>query len=146
MKYEHSIEIRLPRDRVVALFNDTGNLKLWQKGLVSFEHQSGEPGQVGATSTLRYKMGRREIEMLETVVESDLPRALHFTYEANNNKVWNRVENYFTEAGPNATTWRTANEFRCSGMMKVIATIMPGMFKRQSLKYLKDFKKFAESR
>jgi len=36
MKY--SVEIDLPRDRVIELFDDADNMVKWQSGLQSFEH------------------------------------------------------------------------------------------------------------
>ncbi len=48
--YTVEIEIALPRDRVIELFDNAENLLKWQKGLQSFEHISGEPGQPGTTS------------------------------------------------------------------------------------------------
>ena len=44
MHYSVDIEIDLPRDRVIELFDSTENLYKWQRGLQSFEHIEGEPG------------------------------------------------------------------------------------------------------
>ena len=52
MKYTVEIEIDLPRERVIELFDSTENCFKWQKGLLSFDHLSGEPGQPGAKSKL----------------------------------------------------------------------------------------------
>jgi hypothetical protein len=35
-------------------------------------------------------------------------------------------------------------EFQFKGFMKIIGFLFPGAFKKQSLKYLVDFKQFAE--
>ena len=56
------------------LFDNPDNMKYWQKGLQSFEHVSGTPGQPGAVSKLIYKMGNRMVEMKETITERDLPK------------------------------------------------------------------------
>ena len=48
--YTVAIEIDLPRDRVIELFDNPDNLFKWQTGLQSFDHLSGEPGQPGAKS------------------------------------------------------------------------------------------------
>ena len=148
MKYDVEIEIDLSRDRVVELFSDPDNMAKWQEGLVSFELLDGELGQPGTTSKLRYLMPRgnknrmREVAMTETIVKNDLPDLFSATYEANS--VWNIVEYRFEQLGPQKTRCRTHNEFKCSGVMKVLTFTMPGMFKKQSLKYLQDFKAFAE--
>ena len=65
--YTTTITIDLPRDKVVALFDDPGNLPKWQRGLQSFEPLSGQPGQVGAKSKLVFQMGKRRMEMIETI-------------------------------------------------------------------------------
>ena len=36
------------------------------------------------------------------------------------------------------------NEFQFKGFMKLIGFFMPGAFEKQSFKYMKDFKAFAE--
>ena len=66
MKYTTEIEINLPVEKVIELFDNSDNLSKWQPELISFKHLSGEPGQVGEKSKLRYRMGKREIEMMET--------------------------------------------------------------------------------
>lgn len=144
MKYSISIEINKPRTRVIELFDNADNLKEWQPGLVSFEHVSGEPGQVGAKSRLQYKMGKREIEMIETITENNLPERFCGTYEADG--VWNSVDNVFVEVDENTTRWDFSTEFKMSGiMMKIMAFLMPGMFKKQSCEFMENFKKFVES-
>jgi carbon monoxide dehydrogenase subunit G len=60
MKYTNEVRIAVPRDRVVALFEDVENLKHWQPGFVSFEQVSGAPGQAGSKARLVYTMGKRE--------------------------------------------------------------------------------------
>ena len=47
MKYSCELTIDLPRDEVIALFDDPDNLVKWQPGLQSFEHISGEAGAAG---------------------------------------------------------------------------------------------------
>ncbi len=144
MKYSVSIDINLPRHQVVSLFDNPDNLKYWQPELVSFEHLSGELGKEGATSNLVYKMGDKHVEMIETIVQSALPDIFSATYETKG--VWNLVENHFIEMplDPMKTQWRSDNEFKCSGFLKVMAFLMPSMFKKQSMVYMEQFKAFAE--
>lgn len=143
MKYTVDVAIDLPRARVIELFDDPDNMPMWQPDLVSFEHESGEPGQPGAKSKLRYKMGKREIEMIETITSRNFPDEFSGTYEAQG--VWNSVANRFSEEGPEKTRWTMESEFKCSGFMRIIAFLFPGSFKKQSLKMMNQFKDFAES-
>lgn len=143
MKYTVEIDIDLPRDRVIELFDSTENMKHWQEGLVSHEHISGTPGEVGAKMKLQYKMGKREIDMVETITKRELPDEFAGTYEAKN--VFNIVDNTFVAVSTHKTKWVSYNEFQFKGFMKLIGFIMPGAFKKQSLKYMQDFKQFAEN-
>ena len=143
MKYWNEVIINLPLDRVIELFDSEENLFKWQPELISFEHFSGDKGEVGAKSKLHYKMGKREVEMVETITVKNLPKEFSGTYEAKG--VWNEVKNYFEAIDENTTRWHSDCDFEFSGFMKIMAFFMPGAFKKQSQKYLDQFKTFAES-
>lgn len=118
------------------------NMKYWQNGLVSFEHLNGEPGKPGAESKLVYKMGKRTIEMIETITFNNLPEEIHLNYIAKG--VVNFQKNYFKEEG-DKTRWISEAEFKFSGFMKLMSFFMgTKTFKKQSQSYLDDFKAFAE--
>lgn len=143
MKYSVSITIDKPVDEVIALFDNVDNMKKWMEGLESIEHISGTPGEVGAKSRMEFKMGKREIEMIETITAKNLPEEFTTTYEAKG--VFNIVKNSFEPLPDNKTKYSTEQEFQFKGFMKLIGLLMPGAFKKQSMKYLKDFKTFVES-
>lgn len=144
MHYQIEIEIDLAREAVIQKFNNADNLKHWQKGLLSIEHLSGEPGKQGAKSRLKYNMGKGTVEMIETITKNDLPNSFHGTYEAKG--VVNIQENYFTSLATGKTRWTSKNEFRFTNlMMKILGFLMPSVFKKQSLVYMKAFKNFAEN-
>jgi hypothetical protein len=107
------------------------------------EHISGEPGKPGAKSRLKYQMGKRLIEMEETITKNNLPHEFDGTYSAKG--VFNIMKNKFVPVGENKTKWVSETEFQFSGFMKIIGFFMPGAFKKQSQVYLDKFKKFAES-
>jgi hypothetical protein len=142
MNYSISIDLDLPRERVIELFDSTDNLYKWQRGLQSFEPLEGEPGQPGAKSKMVFQMGKRRIEMVETITKRELPDAFEGTYDAEG--VHNVVKNRFVELGADQTRWESEQEFQFKGFMKVIGFLMPGAFKKQSMVYAKDFKAFAE--
>jgi hypothetical protein len=143
MKYSVDILIDKPIDTVVALFDDPDNLSKWQPGFISSEHIEGEWGVPGSKYRLKYKMGKRDIEMIETLTVRDLPREMSGTYEAKG--VFNIVKNYFEPVSEHQTRWRSDQEFQFKGFMKIIAVLMPRSFKKQSMKYLELFKAYAES-
>ena len=144
MKYTCEIKIDVPRNKVIEYFDSFENMKDWQEGLVGYDHLEGDPGHPGAKTKLQYKMGKRDIEMVETITVRDLPNEFSGTYEAKG--VWNEVKNFFEEDAE-TTIWKTENEFRFLNFpMKVMSWLMPGAFKKQSVKYLDDFKRFAEKK
>jgi hypothetical protein len=143
MQYENEIIINLPRRRMLELFDNPDNMKHWQDGFVSFEPISGTPGEVGAKARLNYLMGKRKIELIETVTAKNLPDEFSGTYEAKG--IWNKVENRFYALNDGQTRWVARTDFKLGGLMKLIGFLMPGTFKKQSLKMMEDFKKFAEA-
>lgn len=118
-------------------------LSSWQPGLKSFKHLSGDLGRPGARTRLVYDENGRKIEMIETVLSRDLPDTLAARYEARG--VDNVVANHFHEDEPGRTRWVTDNTFKMSGIMAVMSLFMGGAFRKQTLKHMQDFKRFAES-
>lgn len=146
MKYTCEIEINQPIEKVIDLFDNPDHLKEWMEGLEHFEHLSGEAGQPGAKSRLKFRMGKRKMEMIETITVRNLPEEFSGNYEMDG--VTNNIKNSFKVISETKTLYTTENEFiiHKNFAMKLIALLMPGLFKKQSMKYLESFKKFAESR
>ena len=90
-----------------------------------------------------HRMGKRQIQMTETITARDLPREFSAVYEADG--VWNKVENFLEENPDGSTHWRLTSEFRCTGFMRIMCWIAPGMFKKQTRDFMGDFRDFAES-
>ena len=144
MKYRSEITIDLPREQMVAILDDPENMKHWQKGLISYRHLSGQPGTEGAQMELAYKMGKRSVVMVETIIKRNMPEEMHTTYDTKG--VHNIQKNYFQELGEGRSKWISDSEFQFDSlMMKLMGWLMPGAFKKQSMAYLKDFKAFAET-
>ena len=143
MKFTSEIEINVPVSIIVELFDNADNLTKWMDGLQSFDHLSGVSGQPGAKTKMVFKMGSREIEMIETITVRNLPDEFTATYDADG--VINIVKNRFIKLSESKTKYITENEFQFKGFMKIIALLMPGSFKKQSYKFMEDFKKFAET-
>lgn len=143
MKYTCKIEINKPLNEVIALFDNVDNMYKWMKGLESVEPISGIQGEVGSKMKLTFQMGKRKMEMIETITVKDLPREFSGTYDANG--VHNIVKNFFEPIGDTRTLYLTEQEFQFKGFMKLIGFLFPGAFKKQSMKYLEDFKAFVEN-
>ena len=141
--YTVSIDIEAPRARVLELFDNPDNLSAWQTGFQSFEHLSGEPGHVGARAKVVYVNGKHRIELIETITKRDLPDAFDGTYEWKGGS--NTLENRFIEVGPSQTRWESRCDYTFhSFFLKAMGFFAPGMFRKQNMKFLKNFKAFVE--
>lgn len=144
MKYTTEIVVKLPLEVVIKKFDNLENMKHWQRGLIAAEHISGSPGMFGAKMKLTYKMGKRYFELIETIIHRDLPYEFHATYTTKG--MHNIQKNYFESTSNGHTKWTSKSEFIPLGFtMRLLANIMPSAFKKQTLQYMKDFKKFAEN-
>ncbi|MCR9227626.1 MAG: SRPBCC family protein [Flavobacteriaceae bacterium] len=143
MKYSTEIVVDVPREEFIKKMDDPDNMKHWQQGLIGYEQLSATPGQEGSRMSLSYEMGKRKMDMVETIIKKNLPEEIHMTYEAKG--VHNIQKNYFKEEN-GSTRWISESAFQFSGFgMKLMGILMPGAFKKQSLKYMQDFKAFAEN-
>lgn len=142
MKYSLHVDIDLPRDKVIELFDNPDNLAKWQPGLVEIEPLEGIPGQPGGKTRLVYRMGSREIEMIETITERQLPDRFAGTYTTDG--MINHIVNRFEDLG-GKTRWHTDNEFIGSGWLKVMTWLMPWSFRKQTRTMMHHFKTFAET-
>ena len=144
MIYTCEIDVNHTRERMIELFDNPDNLPKWLIGLERFTHISGEKGFPGAKSEFVVTAGNRTVEMIETIETRDLPEEFTAIYEAKG--VWNRTENFFHVNDDGSTKWIQTNEFRCDGlMMKLMMKLMPGAFRKETMKQMESFKAFAEA-
>jgi len=143
MKYTTHITLARPRAEVIEKFADSRHYSAWMESLVSMEVIEGEPGKVGTKTRLAHKMGKREVVMLETITHREDPSLLTATYEADG--VWNQAINRFEEEEGGKTRWVMETEFKCKGMMWLMTTLMPGMFKKETQKTMAAFQAFLEA-
>ena len=80
LKYSCDIDLNLPMDRVSELFQDPDRIPEWQPSFISMELVSGNAGQPGNVHKLVHKMGKREMVMIETIKENDMPNRFVATY------------------------------------------------------------------
>ena len=56
------------------------------------------------------------------------------------------ASNEFIELGPNKTRWESTCSYEMKTLfMKAMALVMSGSFKKQNMKFLKNFKAFCEN-
>ncbi len=80
--------------------------------------------------------------MTETVTRYNPPEDVSLHYSAKG--VENSMTNHLTALQEGKTRWTADVEFKMAGMMKVMAFLMPKMFRTETEKTLKRFKEFAE--
>ncbi len=144
MFYTCAITINRPRSVVSALFQDPDRAPEWQKGLQSITPVSGAPGADGSRAELKFHERGREMTITETIERNAMPDMFNAVYETKG--VWNRCENMFTETTDGGTLWQMSCEFRCTGFIRILAALMPGMFRKQTEKAMAAFRAMAESR
>ncbi|EPR73374.1 hypothetical protein ADIWIN_1404 [Winogradskyella psychrotolerans RS-3] len=143
MQYTTEILINKPISEVIKKFNSADNLKHWQEGLVSTEHISGIPNELGAKMKLNFSFGKRKMEIIETVTKQDFPNEFHATYATKG--VRNIQENYFKATENNITQWTSITDCQpTSFKISLMLFLIPSAFKKQTKTYMTNFKKFVE--
>lgn len=144
MKYTTEIVIHKLLNDVVKKMDSIENMKHWQEGLVSTEHISGTPGEFGAKMKLNYNFGNRKMELIETITKRNFPDEFHATY--NTKGMHNIQQNYFESTVEGYTKWTSKNEFQPTTFaMNAMLFLMPRAFKKQTLKFMTNFKNFVEN-
>lgn len=152
MKYTLTVEIALPREKVLRLLEDPAHRPKWLRGLVSHELQMGAEGQVGSESRVVFQSGKKEMVLIETITRrepkdlQDVPpdRAVYFERDIVADGMWSAAREQLSESGPDSTLWVNENEFRFEGFMRFAAPFLRPFFIKQSRQVLQDFKRFAE--
>lgn len=142
MKYSIELIINKNRDEVWDKFDSVRNLYKWQPTLKEFKLLSGEAGQPGAKSRLRYHERKRDIEMIETITIRNKPEEFSGTYEMKGTK--NSIKNKFTEISENQTKWELDSEFEFGGIYKLMSPFMKGMIVKRTKTDMNRFKDLVE--
>ncbi|WP_179339434.1 SRPBCC family protein [Winogradskyella ludwigii] len=143
MLYTNEILIEKPFSEVIKNLHATYNLKHWQEGLVSTEHISGIPNELGSKIKLSYRFGNHNMEITETVTKRSCPDEFHLTYTTKG--VRNIQKNYFKSIENGATKWVSKNEFQTTNLkMSMMLFFMPAAFKQQTKTHMTNFKNFVE--
>lgn len=145
MKYTCTVHIDLPIGKVVDLWTDEKYFKKWQDGFQSIDHFEGQPNSVGAKSRILLEQGKRKIELTETIISNNLPEEKKALYV--HIHMINTQTSRFQEITPNQTRYISEVEYtEFNGFMpKLMARLFPSMFKKQSQKWMNQFKEFAIS-
>ena len=115
------------------------------EGLESSELLEGEEGKKGAKTKLNFKDKKRSFSMVESIWESNLPEAFSTTYTMG--VVTNNMTVTFQKIDENRTRYLSKQEFIFKNFgMNMMGKLAPGLFKKQTLKYMSAFKTYVESK
>lgn len=142
MRYSVSNTINKPLNEVIEKFTDPDGVKHWMEGFQKMEAVSGTPGEVGAKTYFYFLHKNKEMKLLETILEQNLPNQIKFSYDSPMG--YNEVEMVFEEIDANSVKQTNNSYFEFNGVMKYLGFLTKGMFKKQSLKFLDAFKAYAE--
>jgi len=146
MNFTCKIDIDLPIDKVIDLFDNVDNLKEWQDGFLREEPISGIPKAPDSKSRIFFKQGKGEMQLVETIIVNDLPneRIAQYVHEHMTNLKTDR----FISLCESQTRWESEIDYiKFNGFMpKLMAMLFPGMFKKPPQKWMEQFKVFAEKR
>ena len=142
MKYTVEVVINKSRGEVWDKFDNVENLYKWQPTLKEFTHESGEAGQPGAKSRLKYRERNKDYEMIETITGRTKPEEFSGTYEMKGTK--NLITNRFIDMGESKTKWELDSEFQFGGIFKLFSPFMKGMIIKRTQTDMNRFKDLVE--
>lgn len=141
MQINCSIEINKSRAEVVGLFQNRSQHHHWHQGLQSFELLKGKDWEVGTQHHIPFKVGRTKFVLLETITHNNLPSSIQMQVDTLGKGINNTMLNKFTELDSGKTFYEVDVVYTfTSWPMKLMAKLMPGMFKKQVQKMLEQFK------
>lgn len=145
MKYTCEVEIDLPINKVASLWENENHFDKWQDGFQAITLLEGKLNSTGAKSKIVYQQGKRKIELIETIISNNLPNEKKALYE--HIHMINTQTTKFKKISDEKTRFISQVEYtKFNGFMpKLLATLFPGMFKKQSQKWMVQFKGFVES-
>ncbi len=141
MTFTCSVEINADIAKVQSIFLDSSTLKYYQDGFKSKTLISGIEGTKGAKSKLVYE----KLELIETILNSDLPDSFLGLYE--HKHMTNTMKVSFSSITDTKTLYTTEIEYtKFNGfLIKLMAKLFPNMFKKQVEKWLHQFKEYVEN-
>jgi len=145
MELRNQIEIKAPRDFVASYLRKKEYFDQWQDDFQSATLLSGDKDQVGAQTRMLYKFGKSDMELIETIRDNNLPHSFEALYE--HKHMDNTMLSSFEDLGNSTTLYSTqVNYIELKGLMiKIMAKLFSGKFKKGPEKWMQQFKIFVES-
>lgn len=144
LRYTSEIIINKPITSCFSEFVNLHSMKHWQEGLISTEHISGVPKDIGSTMQLNYQFGSQKMKLTESVTHRENNASIHFNFDT---KVMHNIQrNSFETIDKTTTKWICKNEFFPRSLSaRIMLLLLPKTFKKQTQKYLTNFKNYVEN-
>lgn len=141
MKFTCSISIDKPINIVIDEFLNPESLKRSMKGFIKKELIKGDLHTTGAKSKLYYD----KFEMEETILENNLP--LFFYAQYDHTHMSNTMKTSFKSLSANETKISVEIHYTIfkGFVVKIMSKLFPSFFKKQTQKWLNQFKKYTEN-
>jgi hypothetical protein len=143
MKFICSTVIDLPINRTIELYQLQEDFNQWHLGFVSKELISGLSNQINTKSKLVYHNNNNVIELVETILPPKSENQFISLYE--HKHMINIMTSTFSTITKNQTRLDVEIHYtKFIGFMpKLMAILMPGVFKKQTQKMVDNFKNYA---
>lgn len=145
MELHNEIRINAPMEFVASYLRRSEYFDRWQDDFQSATLLRGDCNQKDAQTRMMYKFGRSSMELIETVSDNNLPHSFEALYE--HKHMDNTMLSTFSDNGHGTTIYSTqVNYIEMKGLViKIMAKIFSGKFKKGPEKWMQQFKKFVES-
>lgn len=136
--------INKPVEKVWELFMNPDNLKHWLTGFVSAEHISGNVGETGSVSKLKFMERGKLVEVIETVMAATPNQ--QYSFEMEHNAFHAKTDIRLVSFGNRTEFIQTVEFFPKGLMMKLMMPIVKGAMKKQMANELINLKNFIETK
>ena len=145
MKYSCEVLIDVKKDVCIQLWFDESRLIDWQDGFQSKKWIDGKAYAVNSKADIVFEQNGRRLELLEHVLENQLPD--FYLGEYIHKHMTNTQKVIFKAIESDKTLIITEVDYsQFNGIMpRLMAFLFPGLFRKQSQKWLDQFKTMAEN-
>lgn len=129
---------------VTKYFADPNYLHEYQNGFQNKKTIQGEAGTKDAVSKMYYKMGNREMVLTETILANNLPDSFEAFYH--HKDMDNTYKCTFKALSDDKTLYKTEVHYtRIDWFLpRLFAILFSGMYRKQSYRWMENFKNFVE--
>lgn len=139
-----TITINQPAEKVWELFMNSDNFQYWLTGFVSAEHLSGNIGETGSVSKLKFMERGKVMEVTETVLIAKPNQQYTFMMKHKTFEIETDIR--FISFGQRTEMIQTAQFSPKGFFMKLLMLIVKGAMKKRMANELFSFKKFVETK